>query len=200
MTNRDWTGNKRSNHATIGSRVGAQEEREQNDYYATDPRAVELLLEQEKFAKYIWEPACGEGHISKVLLEHGYCVLSSDLVYRGYGVGRVDFLKERLDVANTDIITNPPYKFALEFAQKALDLIEDGHKVALFLRIQFLEGKKRRKFFEKNPPKVVYVASDRLQCAKNGDFASYQVRPPVCYAWFVWEKGYTGEPVVRWFN
>lgn len=53
---KDWTGNSQSVHA-VNQR---NQEAEVNDYYATDPRAVELLLEQEDFAKAIWEPACGE--------------------------------------------------------------------------------------------------------------------------------------------
>lgn len=62
-------------------------ERVQHDYYATDPRAVEALLEVEGFDKNILEPCCGEGHISKVLEKHGYMVESSDLIDRNFGAG-----------------------------------------------------------------------------------------------------------------
>ena len=93
----------------------------------------------------------------------------------------------------------PPYKYALEFRQKALELIPVGNKVAFFLKLTFLEGQKRRKFFEKNPPKVVYVSSARLNCAKNGDFDAYK-SSAMAYAWFVWEKGFTGKPVIEWIN
>lgn len=81
-----------------------------NDYYATEPRAVEVLLDHETFSKDVWEPACGEGHISKVLFERGYDVLSTDLVYRGFGFKTpVDFLNESFTEADDiDIITNPP--------------------------------------------------------------------------------------------
>jgi hypothetical protein len=57
---------------TLGSSNHVPEEREAFDYYATDPKAVEMLLELEQFSPVIWEPACGEGHISKVLQAHGY--------------------------------------------------------------------------------------------------------------------------------
>ena len=90
---KDWTGNKKAIFTSLGASNHAQGKRESNDYYATEPRAVELLLEREKFCNNIWEPACGEGHISKVLLAHGYKVLSTDLVNRGYGSGGIDFLK-----------------------------------------------------------------------------------------------------------
>ena len=69
----------------------------------------------------------------------------------------------------------------------------------MFLKIQFLEGKKRKEFFKYFPPKYIYVASSRLRCAKNGEFDKYG-SSAVCYAWFVWEKGFQGEPSVRWIN
>lgn len=67
----------------------------------------------------------------------------------------------------------------------------------MFLKLQFLEGKNRKKFFKENPPKVVYVSSSRLECGINGKFSGTSA---VAYAWFVWEKGFKGEPVIRWFN
>jgi hypothetical protein len=94
---------------TLGSSNHVPEEREAFDYYATDPRAVEMLLELEQFSPVIWEPACGEGHISKVLQAHGYEVISTDLIYRGFGDPEpLDFLKETLDDFEGDIITNTP--------------------------------------------------------------------------------------------
>lgn len=91
MNTKDWTGNSRTAHAIIGARNYATEEREENDYYATEPLATEFLLQLETFSPYIWECACGGGHISEVLKQHGYFVYSSDLVNRGYGVEH-DFL------------------------------------------------------------------------------------------------------------
>lgn len=76
---KDWIGNSRSAHATLGARNYAQNERETFDYYATEPKALELLLEKESFSNNIWECACGEGHLSKVLVSKGYSVRSTDL-------------------------------------------------------------------------------------------------------------------------
>lgn len=161
---------------------------EANDYYATDPKAVELLLEQESFCNSIWEPACGEGHISKILAAHGYSVESTDLIDRGYGLGDQDFLKQPYFTAfNGDIITNPPYKYAKEFAEKALEIVAPGRKVAMFLKLTFLEGQGRRELFKKHPPRTVYISSSRLECGKNGVFKNASA---VAYAWFVWQKGY----------
>lgn len=197
---KDWNGNGNSIYVTLGASNHTEKQREVNDYYATEPKALELLLDIEKFSHHVWKCACGEGHLSKVLESRGYDVYSTDLIDRGYGTGNVDFLKCACTVADTDIITNPPYKYALEFAEHALELLQPGRKLALFLKLQFLEGKKRRKLFNKYPPKVVYVSSSRLNCAMNGDFERYPSNNAICYAWFIWEKGYTGDTVIKWFN
>ena len=204
MGNQDWTGNGKSIYTTLGASNHTEKERESHDYYATNPKALELLLELEKFSHYVWECACGEGHLSEVLTTHGYNVRSSDIIERGYpGTELVDFLTvSRADIKNDvsrDIITNPPYKYAREFVEHALDISMDGTKVAMFLKVQFLEGKARRELFEKYPPKHIWVASSRLICAKNGEFEKVG-SSAVAYAWFIWEKGFTGKTTIGWFN
>ena len=193
---KDWTGNKATTFAVLGASNHSGLTREVNDYYATDPKAVKLLLEKEKFSINLLEPSCGEGHISKVLSEHGYNVTSSDLISRGFG-NTQDFFDYKY--FNGDIITNPPYKLALDFVKHSLEIIPDGNKVAMFLKIQFLESKSRRIFFDEFPPKKIYVASGRLNCAKNGEFEK-NPSSAACYAWFIWEKGYTGKPEIDWIN
>ena len=189
---------ERNVFVTIGATNHFVGVREENDYYATDPLAVELLLEKEQFSNKIWECACGKGHISKVLKKHGYQVDSSDLIDRGYGKGGVDFLTTDIKY-DGDIITNPPYRYAKEFVEHALDTITNGHRVAMFLRLQFLEGKARRNLFDKYPPKYVYVSSSRVNCCKNGDFKNGN-KSAVAHAWFIWEKSFYGAPTLKWFN
>lgn len=185
---------------TLGASSHTKEERAHLDYYATDPRALELLLELEEFSENVWECACGEGHLSEVLRVNGFNVLSTDLIDRGYGIGGVDFL-ESTETFDGDIITNPPYKYAKEFVEHAIETITDGHKVAMLLRIQFLEGKARRELFDKYPPARIYVATGRIKCVKNGDFDKYKKEGSAqAYAWFVWEKPYAGDAIVKWFN
>ena len=196
---KDWTGNSVSMFKTLGASNHADHERQAEDYYATEPKATEWLCKLEHFAGPILEPSCGEGHIAKVLMAHGYEVECRDLVNRGFGISGKDFLAIDNTTWQGDIITNPPYKFALEFVRKALSIIPNGHKVAMFLKIQFLEGKARRQLFVSNPPKTVWVSSSRLKCAMNGEFDAVGSSAS-CYAWFVWEKGYQGDTVVRRFN
>ena len=197
---KDWSGNSKTSFVTIGASNHSEGDRANNDYYATEPKALELLLDIEDFDPYVWECACGQGHLSEVLKSRGYIVKSTDLIDRGYGKGGDDFLLDE-DTFNGDIITNPPYKYAQQFVEHALEIIPEGHRVAMFLKLTFLESKGRRELFNTHPPEYIYVASNRILCAKNGDFDTQkQVGSAVAYAWFIWRKGFHGEPRVRWFN
>lgn len=201
MQVKDWTGNAKSTFVTLGASNHSTTEREDNDFYATEPKALELLLDLEDFDPYVWECACGKGHLSEVLKKRGYIVRSTDLIDRGYGESGIDFLQCN-EKHNGDIITNPPYKYAQQFVEQALEIIPDGNRVAMFLKLTFLESKNRREMFERYPPEYIYVSSSRLQCAKGGDFETYKQSggTAVAYGWFIWRKGFTGEPRVRWFN
>lgn len=205
---KDWTGNKKTVYACLGASNHALHDREINDYYATDPKAAELLLEVEPDLNNIWECACGEGHLAKIFKEHNKLGLATDLIYRGYGnPNPIDFLTYD-DYWNGDIVTNPPYKYAKEFIEKALSLVDNGRKVCMFLKVQFLEGKERKNFFKEYPPKTIYISSSRIPCALNGEFELWNeekqkkvpVSSAVAYGWFVWEKGYAGKPSIEWIN
>lgn len=163
------------------------EVREQDDFYATPPEVTQLFLNNFKEVhriNNIWEPACGNGDMSKVLEDNLFSVRSSDLIDRGYG-DIVDFLKESAPF-NGSIMTNPPYKLGKEFLQKALDLIPNDQYVIFLLRIQFLESKTRRKLLESHLHSI-YVHSERIGCAKQGDFSKPIVRG-MTYCWFVFRK------------
>lgn len=195
-------GNSKSMYVTLGASNHSKGIREEHDFYATEPKATELLCEVEKFNSFILEPCCGAGDISKVLESNGYKVESFDLIDRGYGISGFDFLYDDIKSVNVgkfDIITNPPYHSAELFVRRALEVVPQGCKVAMFLKLQFLEGKARKKLFEEANPYRVYVSSSRLQCAKNGDFQKYGNNAQA-YAWFVWIKGYNGDTVIKWIN
>ena len=183
---------------TLGASNHTNDVRQQNDYYATEPLATQLLLELEQFEKnlVLLEPCCGEGHISEELIKAGYNVASSDLIYRCYGAGGIDFFSYNFWLG--DIVTNPPYELAQECVEHALKIMQPGSKLAMFLKLTFLEGKSRKKMFLEQPPIRVHVSSSRLRCCKNGDFSVGM--SAVCYAWFIWEKGYKGDTVLKWFN
>lgn len=204
---KDWTGNSKTTFAQLGASNHSEGEREVNDFYATDPNSLEIFLkalERDNFKLHnnIWECACGQGHLSKVLESKGYNVLSTDLINRGYGIvdDSTDFINGKYYTHTKydgDILTNPPYKYAKEFVETALNKISYGNYVIMFLKIQFLEGKERRKLFDEYPPKYVYVNSARQTCYINGDM-SKKMSSASCYCWFIWEKEFTGEPIIRW--
>lgn len=198
---KDWSGNSKAVYSTLAASNHSIDERADNDYYCTPPKAVEELLKRESFNHYILEPAVGGGHIADVLKKNGHIVQTVDVVDRGYPDTKIqDFLtmtKEQLNFS-PDIITNPPYSMATEFAEHALNISMDSVKVAMFLKIQFLESKKRYELFKKYPPKTVYVFVNRVNCGKNGVFGKES--SAVCYAWFVWEKGFKGYPTIKWIG
>lgn len=90
---KDWTGGFNSVFKTLGATGHAEGEREVNDYYATHPMALELFAPHFSINHKVWEPSCGEGHLSEWLVRNGHDVLSTDLIDRGYGTGGVDFFK-----------------------------------------------------------------------------------------------------------
>jgi hypothetical protein len=186
---------------TLGATNHSSDTRQPDDFYATDPVAAQLLLQVKKFNKNIWECACGEKHLSNILEQAGYNVRSSDIINR-CGNEVFDFLSPENKEWSGDIVTNPPYKYALQFVEKSLQIIPTGHKVAMFLRLLFLEGKARKRLFLANPPHTVYVSSSRILCAKNADFNSMRRSggSAQAYAWFVWHKGYKGDTIIKWIN
>jgi hypothetical protein len=154
------------------------------------------LLSAERFDGLIWEPACGQGAICRVLEAAGYTVISSDLVDRGYGEGRTDFLLEFKPRA-PNIVTNPPFKLGEAFAEKALALTTG--KVAMLMRLSWLASQERYSLFRKWPPRRVLVFSKRLPMMHRLDWNGPRSTSTIDFAWFVWEHGYAGATVIDWF-
>jgi len=178
----------------LGNPDGAN--RAKDDFYTTPAIAVHKLLAVEHFSGTIWEPACGTGVISEVLHNNTSCelVYSSDLIPRGYGSCPRDFLQGEPKCEFDNIITNPPFTLAQQFAERAL--LECEGKVALLLRLQFLEAKSRKSFFQKTPLARVWVFSDRISCHRNGD--ETLKGGMMAHAWFVWDKSHIGAPSIGW--
>lgn len=166
-----------------------------DDFHETPEVATRALLAVEKFAGPIWEPACGHGAISRVLEDHGYSVISTDLVERGYGPGRVDFLLEFASRA-PNVITNPPFKLAAGFARKAVSL--SSGKVALLCRLGWLEGRERSRMFAETPLARVSVFSGRLPMMHRHGYEGPKSTSAIAFAWFVWSHGHSGPPTLGW--
>ncbi|MDX9739542.1 MAG: class I SAM-dependent methyltransferase [Candidatus Dojkabacteria bacterium] len=165
------------------------------DFYATPEIATEKLLEVEHFEGLILEPACGMGHISKIL-EKKYSVKSFDIENRGYG-DKQDFLLYNEFADN--VVTNPPFSLFQEFAEHSLEITNS--KVCLFGKLQALEGQKRSVFLETSPLKTVYVFRKRINPMRDGketDEKGKRWASTMAFAWYVWEKGYEGKPTIEW--
>lgn len=174
-------------------------ERQPEDFYATDPATIPPLLkvlgpDWEAGNKLIWEPACGAGHLSQILELYGHQVISTDLIDRGYGVGGIDFLQPTPydNLPYDAIITNPPFKYALEFVEKSLRI---APVVCMFLRIGFIESERRDALFTNNPPRYIAVFRKRARTSKNAAFPKDE-SSATCHAWFIWYRGFKGNPEI----
>ena len=154
QTNRGKLAGVRCNGASNHSDVI----REIDDFYATPPVATKVLINYLD-AHYtgtkndvFWEPACGKGHISEEFRKAGYTIVSTDLVDRGYGCcgNNYDFLGDNNIHTECHIVTNPPYKYAQQFVEKSMDVMEYGKLCCMLLKLTFLEGTKRYEMFKKS--------------------------------------------------
>lgn len=165
------------------------------DFFPTPAWATYALAENEPFKGNIWECACGDGSMSRVLQKYAKEVISTDLFDRGFGQPGVDFLASNFKADN--IVTNPPYNSAEGFVKTGIQLAK--HKFALLLRLAFLEGSNRANtIFAINPPSRVWVFSERITFYPAG--AVPQGSGTTAYAWFVWDKDAPNRTELKWFK
>ncbi len=178
--------------------TGISGKREQADFYPTPPLATEALFRMEKFDGSVWEPASGNGAMSVVIEKYNPCV-SSDIRtndFKIYGECGVDFLTQMQGRAD-NIITNPPFKFALEFVEQAKKLATK--KIAMLLKLNFLESAGRYQMFKDQdfPLASVYVFSKRLNFFP-ATLEKTAASGVLAYAWYVWDKDHKGKAVLDW--
>jgi hypothetical protein len=163
------------------------------DFFPTPGWATYALIENEAFAGEIWEPACGDGSMARVLALRGNRVIATDLYDRGFGQFGVDFLTSSRVADN--IVTNPPYNAAEGFVRVGVK--NTRRKFALLLRLAFLEGANRANtIFTKCPPSRVWVFSERITFYPAG--APQKGTGTTAYAWFVWDKDASGLTELKW--
>lgn len=165
------------------------------DFFPTPAWATHALVENEPFKGEVWESACGNGAMSKVLEKAARSVTSSDLYDRGFGDAGIDFLLARRKADN--IVTNPPYNAAEGFVRQGVTLAK--RKFALLLRLAFLEGANRANTtFNETPPSRVWVFSERITFYPAGQTQSGS--GTTAYAWFVWDKDAPTGTELRWLK
>lgn len=163
------------------------ENRDPHDYYPTEDTFTEVLMDREGFEGEILEPMCGTGEMTEIIECYGFVVRSSDLIDRGYGK-----TKDFFDVTRAEnIITNPPYKIGQKVVEHALRITEK--KVAMLMKLSFLEGIKRNGLFLRNPPNKIIVISDRMT-SPEGDKSQFP------HAWFIWNNQdiVTRQTILTW--
>jgi hypothetical protein len=180
------------------------DERKGNDYYPTPPIATEALIHHYKeiIPDNIWEPCCGRGWMSKVLLEAGYSVKSSDLFkYENLLIPNAewykDFLTEEFPNDIEGIITNPPYmkNFTEKLIEKSLKHVKF---VAVLQRLFFLESAKRYELFCQTRPDVL-VFSGRVNFQEEFyNQREKQMGGMMAFAWFIWHENCNGN--IEWVN
>ena len=189
---------------TIGASNHSKHNRAMNDFYATNPKSIDLLLDKVKktkglkLSRKIWECAAGNGHLSIKLKTLGYDVFSTDIIKRKYKLDGIQNFLTYAGNTDRDILTNPPYKYAQEFVEKGMSYITSKRHLILFLKLTFLEGQARKKMFQKFPPKHIFIFSKRISVAKNGVASNFDNPNAIAYAWFIWEKGFAGKPQIHW--
>ena len=186
-----------TSHAVMAQRV---EPADSPDDFPTPPWATRALLEHVLDTDSLknqtcLEPACGAGHMAKVLHEYFGEVRYSDAYHYGYGPTR-DYLTYPYEANAVDwVITNPPFRLAEEFVLRSLNVAKRG--VAILARTVFLESSGRyREIFEKSPPSVFAQFVERVPMVE-GRFDS-KATTATGYAWFVWDKQNKTSPRLAW--
>lgn len=155
------------------------------DFYPTPSNVTQALMDfLDLEPSLIWEPACGDGAMSKVLESIGHSVISTDLRENsGYGKGGIDFLTATRIKCDA-IITNPPFNLAEQFIIKALTV---SPIVAMLFKSQYWHASGRTKLFEEYPPAYVLPLNwrpDFMNGEKGGS-------PTMDCLWTVWKTGET---------
>lgn len=168
--------------------AGFSENRAHLDFYPTPEWATEALMAVEQFDGVILEPACGDGAMFEVLQKYND-VVPKDIIY-----GQ-DFLKETDEYDN--IVTNPPFRLAEEFVRVGKRVAQ--RKIALFLKLAFLEGQARKSLLEETtfPLARVHVFSKRVTFHPGG-IEDRKRSGTMAFAWFIWQRDFEGKPTISW--
>ena len=173
--------------------------REKDDFYPTPPDLTLALLSVESFDGGVWEPACGDGAISREIESAGTPVVSTDLVDRGYGESRRDFLFEtNMPPCAAHIVTNPPFKLGEQFWERACTLAPG--KVAFLCRLTWLESMKRADLFSRFPLARVWICPWRPKFQRGRLATDSDNSGMLAHAWYVRDPTHLGPPQLHWLR
>lgn len=169
-------------------------------YFSPPEAAISLLdIEADYLPKCIWEPAAGNGALVHPLEAEGFTVIASDIADYGLTgcMSGVDYLLANPPPEAGGIVTNPPYKLAVQFAEKAINEVS---YLALLLRTNFLESTARMTFFRRHPPARIWISSRRLPMMHRHGWKGPQAPSNTCFAWFIWDLHSKQKRIVDWFD
>jgi hypothetical protein len=180
-----------------------------DDWYRTPDETTDAVLNKVALKGAVWEPACGDGAVSKRLLARGYDVVSTDLNDHGYGTTGIDFLATTtLPDGVESVMTNPPYglvpddpskDLATEFVAHALDL--GARQVLVLCRLQFLEGSYRQdRLYSHEHLEAVYVFVSRQTLWRGDDVYAEDAGGMTAYAWFLFDRDHSGPWAGYWLG
>lgn len=166
------------------------------DDFPTPPWATRALCEhliEEWFvleASTCREPAANRGHMVAPLSEYFASVDASDVHDYGAGYPQRDFLfpgpLEPVDWT----VTNPPFRLAEQFIERALATSRVG--VAMNVRAAFLEGVGRfDRLFTTHQPAAVLQFSERVVMHKGK--LSPKGSTATAYCWIIWHPSSLGK-------
>ena len=174
----------------IQSRNAYDDEFKDLDPHFTCREAIDclILLEGDRLPRRIWEPAAGDGAIVIPLRESGRFVVASDIHDYGLpGCGIVDFRTAPPLRHIEGVVTNPPYKKAQAFAEKAT---AEYPYVALLMRTNWLmEGGRRGKWLDAHPPTREWHSAQRLPMMHRYGWTGKRSTSNTPHCWAVWESG-----------
>ena len=170
-----------------------------SDFYTTPYEAVTPLLDNLHLCGRVLDPCCGTGNISRMLLRRGLSVEFNDIEEYDCGLSphtTMDFIGGGFRGYDA-VVANPPYTLAQEFIEESLAATADRRgKVAMLLRLSFLEGQRRRKMFDTTPLSKVLVFSRRISCLLEG--RPQENSGSIAFAWLVWDHRHKGNPELSW--
>jgi hypothetical protein len=179
-------------------RVDGGLEREKDEFYPTPPEPTRAFLHAEidrlRDFPAIWEPACGDGAMVREMESVGLTVRASDLIDRGCDADVRSFYDFPVKPAPA-IVTNPPFAECgwgngkARWLKHALDVL-DVEYMALLLNWTFPGAGGLAPFWAEHPPARVYLMRWKI------DFTG-QGAPPMLNGWFVWDRKWKGETVLR---
>lgn len=179
-------------------------ERDEYDWYVEPFECSLALISELQITGRIWDPAVGSGRILHSASQLGCTTVGSDVVKRSE---LCDFTSDFLAITECPeydhIVSNPPFGVAEDFVRKAIEILTEGQTASMLLPLVWMAGfSKKRDWLPTSPLAHIMPMSPRPSMPP-GRVIQQGQKPgngTKDFAWFVWRKGYQGDPSIRFLN